>query len=144
MHSRWTEFASSAPALAGAVRARFESNLHHVLGTVRADGSPRLSGTEISIADGEVSLGMMPNSMKLANVSRDPRVEIHSAPLEEDLVAGDVKLTGRLVHVGDVEGQPGSAFVLDLERVSVVQVRGETLLISVWTPAGGLREITRT
>jgi hypothetical protein len=143
MHCTWDDFATSAPALADLVKARFESNLHHVIGTVRVDGSPRLSGTEVVIDDGEVSLGMMPGSMKLADVTRDPRVEIHSAPLEEDLVAGDVKLAGRLLPVGDVEGQPGSAFVLDLARVNVVQVRGEALRVSSWTPERGVREVTR-
>ena len=60
MHSSWKDFAASAPMLADVVKARFGSNLHHVIGTVRADGSPRLSGTEVTIEDGEVSLGMMP------------------------------------------------------------------------------------
>jgi hypothetical protein len=37
----WKQFAAEAPDLAYAVRARFEAAKHHVLATLRADGSPR-------------------------------------------------------------------------------------------------------
>ncbi len=73
----WADIATADPDLAARVRHRFESNLHHVLGTVRPDGSPRLSGSEVSFDD-DVRIGMMPGSRKLADVLRDPRVEIHS------------------------------------------------------------------
>ncbi len=104
----WADIATADPDLAARVRHRFESNLHHVHGTVRPDGSPRLSGSEVSFDD-DVRIGMMPGSRKLADVLRDPRVEIHSTPLEDDLANGDARLTGRLRHVGDTDGRPGSS-----------------------------------
>lgn len=139
----WRRVRDEAPELAASVRARFAANLHHVIGTVRADGAPRLSGTELQIDD-EVWLGMMPGSRKLEDVRRDPRVEIHSAPLEEDLREGDAKLAGRLLDAGPVEGQPGSAFTLDIERVGLVRVVDDELVITTWTPGGGVRTIRRT
>ena len=81
--ARWEAFLSEAPDLARAVRDRFVANLRHVIATVRANGAPRLSGTEGRIEATGVRIGMMAGSQKLVDARRDPRVEIHSAPLEE-------------------------------------------------------------
>lgn len=139
----WQRVREEAPELAASVRARFAANLHHVIGTLRADGAPRLSGTEVGVDD-EVRLGMMPGSRKLEDVRRDPRVEIHSAPLEDDLRDGDAKLSGRLVDAGPVEGQPGSAFTLDIECVGLVRVVDDELVLTTWTPGAGVRTTRRT
>lgn len=140
----WDDFAAQAPGLAAEIRRRFESNLHHVMGTVRPDGSPRLSGTEVAITDRDVSLGMMSKSRKLADVERDPRIELHSAPLEDDLTAGDAKLAGRLRRTGTVGAGEGFMFTLDLERATLVRVDGDELVIEVWTPQRGARQMRRT
>lgn len=139
----WDEFEAEAPDLAARIRDRFGSNLHHVMGTIRPDGAPRLSGTEVKIVDGEVSIGMMAASRKLADVERDPRIELHSAPLEEDLAAGDAKLAGRLRRTGTVGDGEGVMFALDLERATLVRVDGDELEIQVWTPASGARTMRR-
>lgn len=140
----WAAFETGAPDLAARVRERFAANLHHVIGTVRANGSPRLSGTEVRIEDGDVTVGMMPRSRKLADVRRDPRVEIHSAPLEEDLAGGDAKLAGALVEFPAPEGGvPGSYFRLDLELVSLVQVDGDELVFTTWRPGRGVTTTRR-
>lgn len=135
---------AEVPELAADVRARFGASPHHVLATVRASGAPRLSGTEVRIDDRAVSLGMMPGSHKLADVRRDPRVELHSAPLEHDLAAGDAKLAGRLVDVTDGEGtQNGASFELAVELVSLVRVDKGRLVFSTWRAGHGPREICR-
>ncbi|MBW3562440.1 MAG: pyridoxamine 5-phosphate oxidase [Actinobacteria bacterium] len=140
----WAAFEADAPDLAERVRERFAANLHHIIGTVRADGSPRLSGTEVRIGDGDVTVGMMPGSRKLADVQRDPRVEIHSAPLEEDLASGDAKLAGALVELPAPEdGVPGSYFRVDLGLVSLVQVDGDELAFTTWRPGRGVRTTRR-
>jgi hypothetical protein len=41
---------------------------------------------------------------QLCDVRRDPRVELHSAPLEDDLSTGDAKLTGALIESGETGG----------------------------------------
>lgn len=146
--ARWRRFEEDAPDLAGRIRRRFEANLHHVLGTIRSDGSPRLSGTEVRIADGQVTLGMMPGSAKLLDVRRDPRVELHSAPLEEDLAEGDAKLSGLLVELSrdpaGGDGPDGSFFHVDIGRASLTRVEENELVITSWTPDGGLREVRRS
>ena len=92
-----------------------------------------------------VRIGMMGGSWKLADVRRDPRVEIHSAPLEADLANGDAKLAGRLVETddGDPEQAGAGSFELLLELASLVRVEGEELVFATWDPAHGEREKRR-
>lgn len=134
--TRWSGFQREDPQLADAIRARFEANPHHVLGTIRASGAPRLSGTEVHIFD-DVHVGIMPGAARLKDIDMDPRVEIHSAPLEPDLANGDARLSGRLQHLG------GTDFALDISRVTLVKVRDDQLVHRVWRPGHGTLESRR-
>src|SRR6202521_5813219 len=95
----WTEFASAEPVLARQVEERFRIRKHKTLATLRKDGSPRISGIEVEFADGELFLGMMPASLKLHDLERDPRLALHS-PSEDppdghpQSWAGEAKLAG--------------------------------------------------
>src|SRR4051794_21281202 len=53
----WQEFTELEPELAARVLDRFEANRHKTMATIRADGSPRISGTEVPIKLDEVWLG---------------------------------------------------------------------------------------
>ena len=143
---RWAEFADAAPELAADIAARFAASLHHVLGTLRADGAPRLSGTEVAVAHGDVRLGMMPGSHKLRDVRRDPRVELHSAPLERNLVEGDARLSGHLLEEPrrDGDATEGVYLRLAIQRASLVRVVDSELHVTVWDPAAGLRLVRRS
>src|SRR5918997_6790065 len=68
----WGEVAAEAPELAAAVEARFAAHKHAVLGTLRRDGGPRLSGTETTFKDGELWLGSMEPARKVDDIRRDP------------------------------------------------------------------------
>jgi hypothetical protein len=147
MTESWARLRAEAPDFAKSIEARLNANLHHVLGTIRPDGSPRLSGTEISISPTELGLGMMPECHKLADIRRDPRIEVHTAPLDTELKEPDIKLSGSLRPNGEVEreaddevdGPAGFLFIIDIERASSVRVDGDELGFCIWTPAGGLR-----
>lgn len=140
----WADLVEDSPELAERIAARFAANLHHVLGTIRADGAPRLSGTEVTIAEGRVTVGMMPGSRKLADVRRDPRVEVHSAPIDDDLADGDAKLAGILAAIPEPDGGvPGSYFEVRIRSASLVRVEGDELVFTVWRPDRGSRTIRR-
>jgi hypothetical protein len=57
--SSWSEFEAAAPELAADVRARLDAHKHKTLATLRRDGSPRISGTESQLIDGELWIGSM-------------------------------------------------------------------------------------
>jgi hypothetical protein len=143
MTSSWQQLSAEAPDLAAAITSRFGANLHHVLGTIRPDGSVRLSGTEVEITDDDVRLGMMTHAHKLADVRRDPRVEIHAAPLDLEMVVGDAKLTGRLIEDAPASSADGVAFVLDITNASLVRVDGDELEFTIWSPSAGSRSQRR-
>lgn len=73
----WADIEREHPGLAEGVRRAFGRGVHKTIATLRADGSPRISGIEVEIQGGEVRLGMMAGSLKLRDVRRDPRVAIH-------------------------------------------------------------------
>jgi hypothetical protein len=138
---------TSHPEYANEVAERFAEHPHHILGTIRIGGSPRLSGTEVNFEGERITIGMMLGAHKLDDVRRDHRVEIHTPPVDEELRRADVKLTGRVVELGPIidEGQhEGVLFELDLERTSIVRVVDGQLEFRVWTRTGGLCTMLRS
>ena len=89
---RWHEFAAAAPELATLGEQRFESSGLCLVGTLRRDGSPRISPVEPYVAAGHLFLGMMPNSRKALDLLRDPRVVVHSVTCDREGTDGDFKL----------------------------------------------------
>ncbi|MGW4896639.1 pyridoxamine 5'-phosphate oxidase family protein [Kitasatospora sp. NPDC004240] len=152
----WQDFEQQAPDLAPAVRARFEANKHHVLATLRKDGSPRVSGTEVDFIGADLVLGSMRDAMKALDLRRDPRFALHSNPSDETLEGGDSKLSGLAVELTDAselaayeaelpEPPPGPyhAFRLDLRQVVHTTVEGEHLWIVSWRPGEPVRRVQR-
>jgi len=78
----WQEFTGAAPELAQAVQARLDEHRHKLLATLRKDGSPRISGVETTVRNGELWLGMMWQSRKALDLQRDPRLALHSATVD--------------------------------------------------------------
>jgi hypothetical protein len=152
----WTEFAAAAPELAERVQARLDAHAHKTLATIRRDGSPRISGTEAGVRDGELWIGSMWQALKARDLLRDPRFALHSGSDEPDGWSGDAKLAGVAEEVTDPDrvselngeaaaGGPSHLFRLDLREVSTVGLNDDRsgLVIDVWTPEGGVRRITR-
>jgi Pyridoxamine 5'-phosphate oxidase len=149
--SSWAEIARDAPDFARRLRAVFDAGTNKTIATLRADGSPRISGTELVIDDERVLLGAMPDSRKLADLQRDPRVALHSPTLEPppDVLAwpGDGKLSGIAVPVPPPKGMPGGAyFELDIREAVLTSIApsGTELRIESWHPGRGYRERLRT
>ena len=152
----WTQFEQEAPDLAPAVRRRLTATLHSILGTLRADGAPRLTGLEVHFDDGELWLAMMPDSRKADDLRRDPRFSLHSAP-DVSMVDGDAKVGGRAIAVDDgptwqrfVDGLPqalpdsGMAlFRADLTDASLARVADDWMIIDVWHPGQAPRQLRR-
>jgi Pyridoxamine 5'-phosphate oxidase len=143
----WSEFEAAAPELAKAVRERLDAHRHKTIATVRRDGSPRISGTETEIRDGELWIGSMWQARKARDLQRDPRFALHSGSDEPDDWHGDAKVAGVAVEIerDDESGEPSHRFRLDLREVSTVGLNDQRnrLVIQVWTPERGLRTIER-
>lgn len=144
--AQWTQVESDAPGFASRVRERFDSGTNKTMATVRHDGSPRISGTELVFRDGRITLGMMPGSVKLQDVRRDPRVAIHSPTIEPPPGKpsdwpGDAKIAGRLLDIDPLESEPpgASCFEVDLSEVVLTYVDDSNtrLVIESWHDGRG-------
>jgi hypothetical protein len=152
----WNEFEAAAPELAEKVRARLDAHTHKTLATIRRDGSPRISGTETEVRDGELWIGSMWQALKAHDLQRDPRFALHSGSDEPDEWKGDAKLAGVAEEITDAarvkemnaDAPPGPShlFRLDLREVSTVGLdeSRKQLVIEVWTPERGVRTIKRS
>ncbi|GAA2836938.1 pyridoxamine 5'-phosphate oxidase family protein [Crossiella cryophila] len=98
---RWQEFEQAAPRIAALARERFTQEQLVLLGTVRRDGSPRISAVECDFTAADFCVGMMTPSTKASDLLRDPRVTAHSLPPGKENPLGDVKIFGRAVEVLD-------------------------------------------
>ncbi|WP_329616870.1 pyridoxamine 5'-phosphate oxidase family protein [Streptomyces brevispora] len=152
----WADFRTAEPDFADTVRHRFQQYKHHVLATLRKDGSPRVTGLEVEFRLGEPLLGMMPNSRKALDLRRDPRFAVQANPgPDAEMADGDVRISGRAVEVTDPavlahfidEVKPPEPFHLfRLELIEVVHTGiegGDTLVIRVWRPGRPLRSFRR-
>jgi Pyridoxamine 5'-phosphate oxidase len=153
----WSDFESAAPELAERVRRRLDAHTHKTLATLRRDGSPRISGTETKMADGELWIGSMWQALKARDLRRDPRFALHSGSDEPSEWTGDAKLAGVAEEITDPErvravngraasGGPSHLFRLDLREVSTVALDDarQALVITVWTPERGVRTLRRS
>lgn len=144
----WREVEAAEPEFARRVRALFDARRHKTMATLRANGSPRISGIEAVFEDGELVFGSMPNARKGADLRRDPRFALHSAtvdPVEgaEAQWPGEAKISGRAVAAAG--GADGDRFVADIAEVvhTHLDEAATMLVVEWWTPAHGLQKIER-
>jgi hypothetical protein len=97
---KWSEFEHVVPELASLGRERFTARNVMVLGTLRADGSPRISPINPFFVGGELLIGSM-RSGKVSDLKRDPRCALHSAIFDGDGSDGEFKLFGKAIEVTD-------------------------------------------
>jgi len=147
----WQDVELAEPEFAQRVRTLFDAHRHKTIATLRADGSPRISGIEAVFEDGELVFGSMPNARKGADLRRDPRFALHSAtvdPVEGSAAQwpGEAKISGRAIAAQPVgEGEHGDRFHADIAMVvhTHLNEKATVLVVEWWTPAHGLRTVER-
>jgi hypothetical protein len=152
----WREVEAEAPELAGRARRLFDAHTHKTLATLRRDGSPRISGTEVGFAEGEMWMGSMWRAVKALDLRRDPRFAIHSGSADTPTWEGDAKVAGMVEEVEDPERKAAIAgstsppgrmhlFVCDIRELVVVRLGdpADHLVIESWHEGRGLSRIRR-
>jgi hypothetical protein len=155
------EIRREAPDLAEHARRVFDAHKHKTMATLRADGSPRISGTEAEFTDDDLMFGSMPDSRKGADLRRDPRLALHSATVDEELADGDAKLSGRAHLVTGAEfddyvrrrqegDEPVPEGSFDLFRVDITDLvviaigdPADHLVIESWREGRGYERVER-
>jgi hypothetical protein len=152
----WQDVEQAVPEFAQRVRTLFDAHRHKTIATVRADGSPRISGIEVAFEAGELVFGSMLNARKGADLRRDPRFALHSAtvdPVEgsEAQWPGEAKISGQASAADpsaadpSAEGPDSDLFHADIAEVVHTHLNPEATLLVVewWTPTHGLRRAER-
>jgi hypothetical protein len=154
----WRDLERGAPEIARRGMARLAAARVAMLGTLRRDGSPRISPVEPYIAKGQLLIGVMAWSAKAADLRRDWRYVLHSAVTGPDAGEGELKLCGAAGEAGpDLRGAPADAwwlawppeksivFWLRIADAAFVDWDLERGLITVhrWSPQIGYRQTSR-
>jgi hypothetical protein len=154
----WRELEAAAPEIARLGLDRLAAMRVAMLGTVRADGSPRISPIEPYISQGHLLVGVMTRSAKARDLQADPRYVLHSAISAPDSGEGELTLSGRaavapdVVREGCAEGwwigrPPEFAWVLSLaiEEAAFISwdTEGGEMTLRRWTPGRGYRQHAR-
>ena len=152
----WKEFEEAEPEFARRVRRLFDAGRHKTIATLRADGSPRISGIECEFTDRDLRFGSMTGARKGADLKRDPRFALHGPAFhpeegKESEWPGEAKIAGRAIPAGPVstdeasEDPEGELFVSDIAEVVVTHLNAEAtkLVVESWTPERGMRRVER-
>ena len=141
----WSEIEQQAPELAARARAIFDAFTHKTLATLRRDGSPRISGTEVEFEGGEAWLGSMWRAVKALDLQRDPRFALHSGSADPPDWTADAKIAGRAHEVTEPDAT-SHRFRLDITELVVTAVGDppDHLVIESWHEGRGVTRRTRT
>lgn len=153
---RWSDFMEATPEMARLAEERFENWGLALIGTVRRDGTPRITPNETLFLDGELYLSMMWRSKKALDLMRDPRLLVHSIVDNRINKWGDFKLRGsaRLIEDSDERERYAQAlfakinwrprdekwhlFAIDVEDATFITFDEQgTMTARRWTPATG-------
>jgi hypothetical protein len=155
---RWDEFADACPEIADRAADRFRRRELCMVGTLRADGSPRISPCELDFAAGHLILGMMWRSRKALDLLRDPRCVVHTCTTDRMGTEGDAKIYARATDVQDpmvrqayreavkarIDWAPNEpsfhAFSIDVDSAGFISF-AEPRTVIAWDPERGTRTL---
>ena len=152
----WAEFKSASPELAEAGEKLFERVGVVMVGSVRKDGSPRISPVEPLFAGDELYFGMMPETFKAQDLLRDGRCTIHNVISDKNVPEGEFKINGAMRNVEDEierqlycdelnkkigwspEGMPFALFAIQVQSAGLFVMSSQTddptqgRLVTIW------------
>jgi Pyridoxamine 5'-phosphate oxidase len=154
----WLDLELAAPEIARPGMARLNSARIALLGTLRRDGSPRISPVEPCIVKGQLLIGAMAWSAKAADLRRDPRYVLHSVVTGPDSGQAELKLYGPAAQAAqDLRGTaahawwlawpPDKAAVFTLHIAQAVLVDWDIqrglMTVHRWSPQSGYSTVSR-
>ena len=124
------------------------SRKHLTMATLRRDGSPRISGTELEFGDKELRIGSMTGAVKALDLRRDPRVAIHGPTEDPPTDApsrwrGEAKIAGTATEI--LSGSDAHHFHIDISEAVITRLNeaGSRLVVESWNPERGYRMTER-
>jgi Pyridoxamine 5'-phosphate oxidase len=157
---QWANFEAAAPMLAAQGRELIERFRFVLVGTIRSDGTPRISPVEAHIVRGHLMLVMIPGTLKARDLLRDPRILVNSPITHPDDPNTEFKLRGQVVEIRDQALREATAdaieaasgwrppagwhfFSLDIEDVAFLAWQSGVLDMTRWNCDRGLDSVRR-
>jgi Pyridoxamine 5'-phosphate oxidase len=155
----WPELEAAAPEIARLGRARLDAAHVALLGTLRKDGSPRISPIEPYFAQGHLLFGAMAWSLKVRDLQRDPRCVVHSAVSGPDRGEGELRLYGHALAADpqlrdacrsawwiDRPREAAWVFTLAIDAATFIDWDYERaeMIVRRWSPEQGFAQSRRT
>ena len=149
----WNEVEKAEPEFAAKVRRLFDAHKHKTIATLRADGSPRISGIEADVRRRRADVRV--DAPRPQGGRPAPRPAVRAAQRDQrstgrDSAAwpGEAKIAGRAYFAQALDGadEPeGELFRADVDEVVVTRLNAEgtMLLVESWRPGRGLRRAER-
>ena len=126
-----------------------------LVGSIRRDGSSRISPVESDIVDGELMASMMWQSTKALDLLRDPRCVVHSTVHDRMDAMGEFKVRALAVDVQDpdkrerycqvlyerIKWRPEGdfhVFAFDIESAAHIHYGDSKKNVTIWHPNDGL------
>jgi Pyridoxamine 5'-phosphate oxidase len=155
----WSDLEEAAPEIARLGKERLVEARVALLGTLRADGSPRISPVEPYLSQGQLLFGAMAWSRKTSDLRHDPRCVLHSAIAHPDAGEGELKIYGD-AHEADDDVRNGceegwwlarpreacAVFALSIREATFVSwdLKLGEMTVRHWSPERGYAESTRS
>lgn len=156
----WANFEAAAPLLAAQGRELIERFRFVLVGTIRRDGTPRISPVEAHIVGGHLMLVMIPGTLKTRDLLRDPRILVNSPITHPGDPNTEFKLRGRVGEIRDQDLRAATAdaietasgwrppegwhfFSLDIEAAAFLAWQSGMLDLTRWNADGGLDSVRR-
>jgi hypothetical protein len=157
---RWADFEGAAPDLAVRVRELIDRSGFVLVGTIRRDGTPRISPVEARVVQGHLTLVMIRGTHKAHDVLRDSRLVLNTPVFDPADPGCELKLRGRAVVVEDrglleatanaTEAASGwrppadwHFFSVAIEDVTLMEWDRGALAMTRWTAERGLERTNR-
>jgi hypothetical protein len=155
----WQQLEEGAPEIARLGRRRLDEARVALLGTLRKDGSPRISPIEPYFTHGQLLLGAMAWSLKVRDLQRDPRCVVHSAVSGPDRGEGELRLYGRALEADhqlrdacrdgwwiDRPRESAWVFSLSIDEATFIEwdFGREEMVVRRWSSKRGVSQARRT
>ncbi len=159
---QWNDFAIAAPEIARIGQKLVEKDQLVLIGTIRRDGSPRISPVEPDFANGRLYLGMIWESYKALDLRRDPRCTVHGLVHDRFASEGEFKLYGRAEEVHDLDERAVyqqaiferlgwkpqeprfHLFAVDIHSAALFTTAEQTRLLTLWREGEDTRRFEQT
>jgi len=156
----WAELEEAAPELAARGRDLIETFHFLLAGTIRRDGTPRISPVEAHIVEGHLMHAIIPGTLKARDLLRDPRVVLNAPVTNAGDPGAELKLRGRALEVEDDALRAATADTIeavsgwrpqddwhflptDVEDAAYIAWRAGVMDMTRWTPERGVEHVRR-